>query len=160
MLIHLFVWAALTGGLDNSHRIDLFSETNYFDLNLTQSGRKIDGAVIVHFWATWCLPCLEELPYLDFLNNRFKASNLLILAVSVDDNRESVVNFLNNQSSKLSLNWYLDPKGVIAKEWGSKKFPESYLFLNGKIVKKWVGTVRWSDPEIVALVEATVLKAE
>lgn len=45
------------------------------------------GPVFIHFWATWCKPCLEELPYLDKMGQTYKDKGLVVIAISVDDSK-------------------------------------------------------------------------
>jgi peroxiredoxin len=60
------------------------------DLN----GKKVElksllgkGPVFIHFWATWCKPCLEELPYLDKMGQTYKDKGLVVVAISTDDSK-------------------------------------------------------------------------
>lgn len=56
------------------------------------SGKKVElksllgkGPVFIHFWATWCKPCLEELPHLDKLYETYQAKGLVVVAIAIDD---------------------------------------------------------------------------
>ena len=58
------------------------------------AGKKVDlksllgkGPVFIHFWASWCVPCLEEMPYLDKMYKTYKDKGLVVVAISTDDSK-------------------------------------------------------------------------
>jgi cytochrome c biogenesis protein CcmG/thiol:disulfide interchange protein DsbE len=105
--------------------------------------------VFVNIWATWCLPCVEEMPSIEKLYNRFKGDQFQILAVSIDSNgREAVVPFMK----KLNLTFpvLLDPEGKIRKRYGLTGVPESFVIdREGIVVKKVIGPIDWAAPEVI-----------
>jgi peroxiredoxin len=107
------------------------------------------NVVLVHFWATWCPPCVEEMPTLDKLHRDFMDKDLKILAVSVDEGGAgSVVPFM--QKNRLSVPVYYDPDRSTAGRYGTYKFPETYIIDRQGIVRyKVIGSRDWSDPEAV-----------
>ena len=102
--------------------------------------------VMVHFWATWCPPCVEEIPTLDRLFRDLVGKDFELLAISVDENGASgIVPFL--QRNKLSLPVLLDPDHAVSKSYGTFKFPETYILDRNGIVKhKIIGARDWADP--------------
>lgn len=102
------------------------------------------GKVIaLNFWASWCPPCLEEVPSLERLTKRAATMDLVVLAVSVDKTFEEVHKALPN----LALNVLLDPKGDTAHLYGTMKFPETWMIdKNGKIVARFIGARDWDSP--------------
>ncbi len=101
--------------------------------------------VLLHFWATWCPPCLEEVPSLERLTQRTKDSlkDFAVLAVSVDKNTDDI----KTKLPKLNLDVYSDPEGELAKTYGTEKFPETYILnKEGKLVAKFIGSRNWDNP--------------
>jgi peroxiredoxin len=102
--------------------------------------------VMVHFWATWCPPCVEELPTLDRLHNSALGKDFEMLAVSVDEGGAgAVAPFL--QKNRLNLPVLFDPGGGIARLYGTYKFPETYILDRKGVVRyKAIGPRDWTDP--------------
>jgi peroxiredoxin len=105
--------------------------------------------VLVHFWATWCPPCVEELPVLDRMYRGLAGRELEVLAVSVDEGgAENVAAFVKKNA--VSLPVLLDPGASVAHSYGTFKFPETYILDRSGIVRyKAIGQADWSNPEIV-----------
>lgn len=101
--------------------------------------------VLLNFWASWCGPCVEELPSLLQLHR--DDPHLTILAVSIDEDPEAYANFIRNRH--IDLITVRDPKQTAASLFHTSMWPETYLIdRNGVIVRKFVGATDWSDPEI------------
>jgi thiol-disulfide isomerase/thioredoxin len=112
--------------------------------------------VIVHFWASWCPPCLKEIPDLIEFAEAWQDKPIEILAVSLDENWENAEKVV--VSSKLPKNFIstLDLSGKVPEAYGTYQYPETYLLDGeGKIIVKWVGGQPWSSPGMQkALLEA------
>jgi peroxiredoxin len=130
----------------------------------TLDGRTIDlsafrgKVVMVHFWATWCPPCVEEMPTLERLYRTMLGQDFELLAVSVDENgAQSVRPFM--QRNRLSLPVLLDQRHAVADQYGTFKFPETYLVdREGVIRKKIIGAADWTRPEAAGLVAELMKK--
>ena len=95
--------------------------------------------IIVHFWATWCAPCLEELPDLVAYASKNK-DDMTILAFAVQDDEKDVHRFLKSMTDKEGLKYLppnfppnfivaLDESKAISRDiFGTYKLPESYVF--------------------------------
>jgi thiol-disulfide isomerase/thioredoxin len=99
--------------------------------------------VVLHFWATWCPPCLEELPRLLSFSRKQDPSKYVLLPVSVDKaGRGSIKKFL--ESWGLEPDGYLDPGGKLARKYGTIRFPETYILdPQGILRKKVIGAGDW-----------------
>ncbi|HEX3891052.1 MAG TPA: TlpA disulfide reductase family protein [Terracidiphilus sp.] len=101
--------------------------------------------VLVNFWASWCGPCIEELPSL--LQLHHDDPNLTILAVSIDEDPDQYKRFLHNRH--VDLITVRDPQQTAASLFHTDMWPETYLIdRKGVIQRKFVGATDWSDPEI------------
>jgi peroxiredoxin len=102
--------------------------------------------VMVHFWATWCPPCVEEMPTIEQLYRSSGSTDFEILAVSVDEGGAgAVAEFMKRNG--LSLPALLDPGRSVAGLYGTFKFPETYIVDGRGIVKfKAIGPRDWTAP--------------
>ena len=108
--------------------------------------------LILNFWATWCPPCVEELPSLNRFSQRFSQQDVVVLGVSVDLDGGAYQKFL--QAAGVKFPTVRDPERKTSRLYGTFKFPESYFIdRKGKVVQKIAGPADWNDPEIVALME-------
>lgn len=102
--------------------------------------------VLVNFWASWCMPCVEEMPSLLALHH--ERPNLVILAVSIDDDPEAYSNFIVRHH--VDLITVRDPSQSAAKLFHTDMWPETYVIdRKGIIREKYVGPQNWTSPEIV-----------
>ncbi len=104
--------------------------------------------VLLNFWATWCAPCVEEMPSLVQLQQRMKDKGVTVVAVSVDVDNDAYHNFLKDH--KIDFVTVRDPDQKANNLYGTFKFPETYIIdRNGIVRRKFIGAVDWSQPEIV-----------
>ncbi|MBL8237660.1 MAG: TlpA family protein disulfide reductase [Bryobacterales bacterium] len=121
----------------------------------TDTGRKISldnfgGKVLVlNFWATWCPPCISELPSLNAMAAELKGNGVVVLGVSVDKDQAAYQRFL--KKVKLNFETSRDPKADISSEYGTFKYPETYVInTDGKVLEKFIADQDWMSPAIVA----------
>jgi peroxiredoxin len=81
--------------------------------------------VFLNFWASWCIPCREEMPAMERLYQEFKDRNFVVLAVSVKDRRQDAIDFV--KELKLTYPVALDPEGQAAVLYGAWGLPTTYL---------------------------------
>lgn len=112
--------------------------------------------VILNFWASWCAPCIEEVPSLIKLVNEFKGEVELI-AVSGDSSREDIEVFLKSfpdlQGAHIRVVW--DEDRSLMKQFQVSRLPES-LVLNKeqKLVKKLVGSIDWYNKDSISYIKS------
>lgn len=103
--------------------------------------------VVLNFWATWCAPCVEEVPSLVEMQRRLKAKGVTVLAVSVDVDQDAFQQFVKNHN--VNLVTVRDPSGKSNQLYGTFRFPESYIIdREGVMRRKFIGAVDWTAPEI------------
>lgn len=108
-------------------------------------GPRMAPVTLVHFWATWCAPCLTEVPALDRLQADLGSHpDFRLLMIAVDDEVEKVQTFLGNRSTDVLF----DPSWDVAHRYGTRKLPETYLVVDGRVVEKWEGAQDWDDPDL------------
>lgn len=100
--------------------------------------------VFINFWATWCPPCRDEMPSMEMLNRKFGGKNgkMKMLAISVDEDWNEVNRFFGDTKPSFEVLW--DRRKTTARQWGTSKFPESFLVNpKGEVVAKFVGPRDW-----------------
>jgi len=103
--------------------------------------------VVLNFWATWCPPCVEEMPSLVQLHKEL-GDRVTILAVSEDADDGAYKQFVHDHN--VDLLTVRDTKQTTNEVYGTFKFPETYIIdRNGKIVRKFIGPANWTSPDIV-----------
>ena len=116
--------------------------------------------LVVHFWATWCAPCEEELPSLVAWWKEAKANPRIdLVAVSVDEEWKTVDGFLAKRNAA-DLPLALDPKKSAASAFGTEKFPETwFLSPKGEVLLHQVGPQDWSSPATRSVLRDLTAKA-
>jgi len=103
--------------------------------------------VVLNFWATWCPPCIEEMPSLVEMQRRMKDKGVTVLAVSVDVDEGAYHRF--EKDHNVNLLTVRDPGQKSSSLYGTFKFPETYIIdRNGVMRRKFIGAVDWTEPEI------------
>jgi thiol-disulfide isomerase/thioredoxin len=107
--------------------------------------------VLLNFWATWCEPCVIELPSLLQLHR--DQPNLVILAVSIDDDPDAYTRFIARHH--MDLITVRDPSQTAPKLYHTDMWPETYVIdRKGVIRSKYIGAQDWSSPEIRAFLKS------
>ncbi len=106
--------------------------------------------VLLNFWATWCSPCVAEMPSMEEFSQKFKAKNMVVLAVSVDrGGPEKVKKFVKQYGITFEI--FHDPESDASNRYGVSSLPSTFIINpKGDIVSQAQGMREWNDPEIVA----------
>lgn len=109
--------------------------------------------VLLNFWATWCPPCLVEMPAMQRLKDTFPGTTFTILAVNVKETREKAWRF--QQLVNVNFTVLLDKAGIAAQDWHVSMYPTSYLIdKTGRIRYVAYGTPAWESAEVKQLIQA------
>jgi cytochrome c biogenesis protein CcmG, thiol:disulfide interchange protein DsbE len=104
--------------------------------------------VVLNFWATWCPPCVEEMPSLVQMDQRLKDKGVAVVGVSIDVDADVYHKFLNEY--RVGFVTVRDPAQKTPDLYGTHGWPETYIIdRNGILRRKFIGPVDWNSPEIV-----------
>lgn len=102
---------------------------------------------LVHFWATWCAPCLTEIPAITRLADEFETpGGFRVLLIAVADSPAKVTAFLGSGAGRALY----DPSWEIAHRYGTRQLPETHLVARGKTIARWDGATDWDGEPIRA----------
>jgi cytochrome c biogenesis protein CcmG, thiol:disulfide interchange protein DsbE len=130
--------------------LPLFSAVTW-DSREMSLGDYAGKVVIVNFWASWCAPCIEELPSLIKLIEKYQGK-IRLIAISGDSEKKDVEVFLKSFPGLLNPNVDLvwDEGHKIMEKFGVERLPESFVSrANHKLAKKISGSIDWFSPDAV-----------
>lgn len=111
--------------------------------------------LLVNLWATWCPPCVAELPALDTLQARLRDKGLHVLPISLDNKPvETVAAFLAERRVE-QLNLFVDTDRQIPMKWVYAGIPASFLIdRNGVVIEQFDGPREWAEGDIFKRIES------
>jgi thiol-disulfide isomerase/thioredoxin len=148
----------IVGSVENFSRIDPSlpaPDDSFADVG----GRTISLAdfrgkyLLLNLWATWCGPCVSEMPSLDRLQAALGSDNFAVLPISVDRGGAPLVTDFYDKHRISHLGVYVDPSNRIAHSMSVSGLPTSFLVgPDGRVVGALVGATDWDTPEAIALI--------
>lgn len=106
--------------------------------------------IVLNFWATWCAPCIKEMPSLERLSAQLPAENFVVVAISQDRGGVAVARPFLTKIKVNQLPIYVDPAGRVARDFGARGFPTTVIINgDGLIVARLEGGIEWDAFEIV-----------
>lgn len=110
--------------------------------------------VVLNFWATWCIPCVAEMPALAKLASLVDPAHVAILPLSSDRAGVPAVRKFFDEKGITGLPILLDPRGDAARAFGSRGIPTTILIdAHGRERARLEGSADWADPSAVAAVK-------
>ena len=100
---------------------------------------RLAPATLVHFWATWCPPCRQEIPSLLAFAGEVGPERLTLVLVAVADERDRAVSFVGNPRYPVLF----DPVWDVARRFRTNQLPETHLVLDGKLAESFLGASDW-----------------
>ena len=150
-LLVIGLLAALTGCYSGSRPPRIGS--NAPDFTVQDSDHKITlsqfrgQVVVLNFWATWCPPCVEEMPSLIRMQAQMKNKGVTVLAVSIDVDESAYHKFLKQYG--VNMVTVRDEAQKSSSLYGTHGWPETFIIDRGGVIRrKFIGPVNWTSPEI------------
>lgn len=113
--------------------------------------------LVVNLWATWCPPCVEEMPSLDRLAEFARADGIEVLALSQDRGGAEAVQAFYRRTGVRHLAVWLDPRGAAARAWGARGLPTTFIIDRaGQLAARLEGAAAWDGPAMRARIRALV----
>jgi cytochrome c biogenesis protein CcmG/thiol:disulfide interchange protein DsbE len=124
----------------------------------TDQGRSVTPAsfggkvLVLNFWATWCPPCIEEVPSLNQFQRKFAASGVVVVAVSIDKNPQKYQAFLGR--IPVAFQTARDPQADVSSQYGTYQIPETYIIKNGVVMRKFPQAENWMSDDLTQYVQS------
>lgn len=156
VLLGAFAWVIF----DSIHERIVQPGDSAPDFSITaDSGRTITRAefggklLVLNFWASYCVPCIQELPSLDQFQRELAGQGVVVLGVSIDKDPKAYKQFLEKYN--VSFLTARDPDNTINSKYGTFKIPETYLInRDGKVVGKIINATNWVDDRMISYVKS------
>lgn len=110
----------------------------------TPLARELKPVTLVHFWATWCPPCLDELPKLVRFADGVQDDRFGLVLIAVADETDAARKFLGSERFPLLF----DPSWEVAHRFKTEKLPETHLVVQGDVVESFIGASEWLDRDV------------
>jgi len=111
--------------------------------------------VLLNFWATWCPPCIEEIPSLGRLQQAFSEDDLVVLSVDIGESKKEVQAFLQQVPADFPV--LLDPEGSTVKQWKVIAFPTTFVIGRDGIIRlAYFGGLEWDNLNVVSQIQELV----
>jgi len=106
--------------------------------------------VVLNFWATWCPPCVAEMPSLERLHRTLSPEGLSVVTISTDEDEAELRRFVRERA--LTLPVLRDPGGRVAADlYHTTGYPETFVLdRDGRLLQHVVGPAEWDAPERIA----------
>jgi thiol-disulfide isomerase/thioredoxin len=113
--------------------------------------------VLVNYWATWCAPCIREMPSLARLQKALPSSEFALVAISVDLEGRKVAEPFLQENDLTALGLHLDNRGTVARAMGVSVMPTSILYdRDGREVGRLSGAAEWDSADALALIRFVI----
>jgi thiol-disulfide isomerase/thioredoxin len=109
--------------------------------------------IVLNVWATWCAPCIKEMPSLDRLSEKLGNGKAMVLAVNQDKGGAAIAKpFLEKLRIK-NLLAYTDPSSKLSRDLGIRGLPTTFIISsNGTFIGRAEGALEWDSPEVIRFI--------
>jgi len=116
--------------------------------------------VLLNIWATWCVPCREEMPQLNALQAELGGDNFEVVAINIDKGGPEKAKAFLDETGATDLAFYADPTAKLFSKLKAVGMPTTLLLnAQGQEMGRLVGPADWASPEAKALIEAAIKTA-
>lgn len=113
--------------------------------------------VMVNFWATYCGPCIKEMPSMQRLKQKMADKPFAILAVDMAEEKHDVQAFLTQHQIKIDFPVLLNPEGNVVEEWMITAVPTTFVIdPKGTIRYALFGGIEWDKEDVVATINSLI----
>jgi thiol-disulfide isomerase/thioredoxin len=107
-----------------------------------------DKVILLNFWASWCKPCIKEIPSLVRLGDKLKQQDFEIITVNVGESAREISDF--KKRVKFDLPILLDDEGKAVQDWGIYAYPSTFILDKNAIIRyTYRGALEWDSPTII-----------
>ena len=108
---------------------------------------------VVNFWASWCPPCVEEIPSLNRLREQMQGQPFELISINYADSPEKIHEFMNRVNVQFPV--LIDPNGKVSQQWNVIGFPSTFIIgKDGKIQYGVNAAIQWDAPEVISALKA------
>ena len=132
------------------------TDVSWFDM----AGEKVSLSdfegriVLINFWATWCAPCLQELPGVNRLQAKLASNDFTVVAINIDRDGKNKAPITAKKLGLDALDLYIDERSMSARKFGVRGMPTTVLLdRKGRLIGRFEGGAEWDQPESVALLQ-------
>lgn len=127
--------------------------TSMYDLEGNEVDMDKDKLVFLNVWATWCGPCVLEMPSIQSLYERYKSNGNVQFYIVSDEDAETILPFIARRG--YDLPFYIYDKRF-PRVLDGTAIPRTYIVYKGRILAQHIGAANWDTPEIHELIEAAL----
>lgn len=108
---------------------------------------------VVNFWATWCPPCVEEIPSLNRLKKKMEGLAFELISINYAEHSGTILEFMNDVNVEFPV--LLDQNGDFAKQWNVITYPSTFVIAPDGNIKYGVNAaIEWDDPELIKIMKS------
>jgi len=108
---------------------------------------------VINFWATWCPPCVEEIPSLNRLKQKMKGKDFELISINYAEDKKVIDEFMKKINVEFTV--LLDQNGEFAKKWNVISYPSTFIIDKTGMIKYGVNAaIEWDNPELVQKIES------
>jgi len=108
---------------------------------------------IINFWATWCPPCVKEIPSLNRLKKKMKGKNFELISINYAEDKKTILDFMKKVNVEFPV--LLDPEGSFAKKWNVITYPSTFVIDKEGNIKYGVNAaIEWDKAELIKKIKA------
>lgn len=131
-------------------------DVSWFDMNgKSISLSDFEGRVVlINYWATWCAPCLQELPSVNRLQASLASDDFTVVAINIDRDAANTAPATVRKLNLDALELYIDARSTSARKLGVRGMPTTFLMdRQGRLIGRFEGGAEWDMPESISLVQ-------